>query len=65
MALPAPATIKKAIVAGATGLIGSLTASLSDGDLTIPEVAIAVLTALVAGLGTYQVTNAPTDGVTE
>ncbi len=50
-------TYRKAIVAGVTGLVGSFVTALADGDLTGPEIITAVLTAIVAALGTYNVVN--------
>jgi hypothetical protein len=55
----APAQYAKALAAGAVGLLGTLGASMADGDVTAAELIVSVGAALVAVATVFQVPNAP------
>lgn len=52
------APIRKAILAYVLPFIGALGASMSDGDVTGPEVIVSLGVGLVTGTAVYRVPNA-------
>lgn len=52
-------TFRKALTAGAVALAGGLALALGDGNLTLPELLIALGAGLAGGAATYRVPNEP------
>lgn len=51
-------TIRKALLAYVLPFVGALGASMSDGDVTGPEVIVSIGVGLVTGTAVYSVPNA-------
>lgn len=52
-------TAKKAGVAAAVAFAGAIGTALTDGGLTLAEVAVSAAAAIAAGVGVYTATNTP------